>query len=36
MYVTFHGHSVVKIKTGEYTILIDPFITGNELNRFSS
>lgn len=31
MYVSFHGHAVVKIKTGEYTILIDPFITGNEL-----
>lgn len=31
MYVSFHGHSVVKIKTGDYTILIDPFITGNEL-----
>jgi L-ascorbate metabolism protein UlaG (beta-lactamase superfamily) len=31
MYVSFHGHSVVKIKTGEYTILIDPFITGNDL-----
>ena len=31
MYVSFHGHSVVKIKTGDYTILIDPFITGNDL-----
>ncbi|WP_019415968.1 metal-dependent hydrolase [Paenisporosarcina sp. TG20] len=31
MYVSFHGHSIVKIKTGNYTILIDPFITGNDL-----
>lgn len=31
MYVSFHGHSVVKIKTKEYTILIDPFIRGNNL-----
>jgi L-ascorbate metabolism protein UlaG (beta-lactamase superfamily) len=31
MYVSFHGHSVVKIKTGEYTILIDPFLSGNQL-----
>jgi len=31
MYVSFHGHSIVKIKTGDYTILIDPFITGNDL-----
>jgi L-ascorbate metabolism protein UlaG (beta-lactamase superfamily) len=31
MYVSFHGHSVVKIKTGEFTILIDPFIRGNEM-----
>jgi len=31
MYVSFHGHSVVKIKTKEYTILIDPFINGNGL-----
>ncbi|MFX3673231.1 MAG: metal-dependent hydrolase [Paenisporosarcina sp.] len=31
MYVSFHGHSVVKIKTGDFTILIDPFISGNEL-----
>jgi L-ascorbate metabolism protein UlaG (beta-lactamase superfamily) len=27
--VSFHGHSFVKIETGEKTILIDPFITGN-------
>ena len=31
MYVSFHGHSVVKIKTGEFTILVDPFIKGNAL-----
>lgn len=31
MYVSFHGHSVVKIKTGAFTILIDPFISGNGL-----
>ena len=27
MQISYHGHSVVKIKTGDYTILIDPFIT---------
>ncbi|MGB6407999.1 MAG: metal-dependent hydrolase [Planococcus donghaensis] len=31
MHVSYHGHSVVKIKTGEFTILIDPFISGNKL-----
>lgn len=31
MQVSYHGHSVVKIKTGNYTILIDPFINGNSL-----
>ncbi|MGJ7920434.1 metal-dependent hydrolase [Neobacillus sp. LXY-4] len=29
MKISYHGHSVVKIKTGEKVILIDPFITGN-------
>lgn len=29
MEITYHGHSVVKIITNGYTILIDPFITGN-------
>lgn len=29
MELSYHGHSVVKIKTGNHTILIDPFITGN-------
>lgn len=31
MKLSYHGHSIVKIKTNDYTILIDPFITGNEL-----
>ncbi|MTD29576.1 metal-dependent hydrolase [Planomicrobium sp. YIM 101495] len=31
MQISYHGHSVVKIKTGSYTILIDPFINGNGL-----
>lgn len=31
MKVSYHGHSIVKIETGGKTILIDPFITGNEL-----
>lgn len=31
MKVSFHGHAVVKIETNGTTILIDPFITGNEL-----
>ncbi|MHA6251466.1 metal-dependent hydrolase [Oceanobacillus sp. CAU 1775] len=30
MKVSYHGHSVVKIETDNHTILIDPFITGNE------
>lgn len=29
MQISYHGHSVVKINTGQHTILIDPFITGN-------
>lgn len=29
MKISYHGHSVVKIETGEHTILIDPFLTGN-------
>lgn len=29
MKVSYHGHSVVKVDTDCYTILIDPFITGN-------
>ncbi|MFC5590393.1 metal-dependent hydrolase [Sporosarcina soli] len=31
MQISYHGHSIVKIKTGNHTILIDPFITGNKL-----
>ncbi len=31
MEISYHGHSVVKIKTEGKTILIDPFINGNEL-----
>lgn len=30
MKVSYHGHSVVKVETDEHTILIDPFISGNE------
>lgn len=28
--ISYHGHSVVKVETGQTTILIDPFISGNE------
>jgi L-ascorbate metabolism protein UlaG (beta-lactamase superfamily) len=28
--VSYHGHSVVKVETADHTILIDPFINGNE------
>ncbi|MDQ0220067.1 metal-dependent hydrolase [Peribacillus cavernae] len=31
MKVSYHGHSVIKIETNGKTILLDPFITGNEL-----
>lgn len=31
MEVSYHGHSIVKIKTGNKVILIDPYITGNDL-----
>ncbi|MGD6802559.1 metal-dependent hydrolase [Rossellomorea aquimaris] len=31
MKVSYHGHSVVKVVTENHTILIDPFISGNEL-----
>src|SRR5690625_4866043 len=31
MKITYHGHSIVQVKTADHTILIDPFITGNEL-----
>lgn len=31
MKVSYHGHSFVKIETNSKTIVIDPFITGNDL-----
>jgi L-ascorbate metabolism protein UlaG (beta-lactamase superfamily) len=31
MKVSYHGHSVIKVKTNGKTILFDPFITGNDL-----
>lgn len=31
MKISYHGHSVVQIKTNTHTILIDPFISGNPL-----
>ena len=31
MEISYHGHSVVKIQTNGFTILIDPFIRGNGL-----
>ncbi|MGX9930789.1 metal-dependent hydrolase [Virgibacillus salarius] len=30
MQISYHGHSVVRVKTDTHQILIDPFITGNE------
>src|SRR5690625_4439114 len=30
MKISYHGHSVVKVKTDDQAILIDPFITANE------
>ncbi|WP_163538122.1 metal-dependent hydrolase [Gracilibacillus sp. YIM 98692] len=32
MEVSFHGQSVVKIQTQKHTILMDPFITGNDIS----
>lgn len=32
MKITYHGHSAVSIETETHKILIDPFITGNELS----
>ncbi|MDM5315576.1 metal-dependent hydrolase [Fictibacillus sp. b24] len=29
MKVTYHGHSVLEIQTGEHSVWIDPFINGN-------
>ncbi|MEI3614926.1 metal-dependent hydrolase [Pseudogracilibacillus sp. SO30301A] len=31
MKVSYHGHSCVRVETDSHKILIDPFITGNEL-----
>ncbi|MEK4028487.1 MULTISPECIES: metal-dependent hydrolase [Bacillaceae] len=31
MKVSYHGHSIVKVETNGQTILIDPFISGNDL-----
>src|SRR5699024_1693139 len=31
MKISYHGHSVVQVKTDTHSILIDPFITGNLL-----
>ncbi|MBK3493586.1 metal-dependent hydrolase [Viridibacillus sp. YIM B01967] len=31
MKISYHGHSIVKIQVNGYTILIDPFIKGNQL-----
>lgn len=31
MEVSYHGHSIVKVKTKNHVILIDPYITGNDL-----
>lgn len=35
MKISYHGHSTVKIVTDGKEILIDPFITGNELSDLS-
>lgn len=31
MQISYHGHSVIYVQTESHRILIDPFITGNEL-----
>ncbi|AGN37505.1 metal-dependent hydrolase [Bacillus paralicheniformis] len=31
MKVTYHGHSVVTVETGNHQLIFDPFITGNSL-----
>ncbi|MBZ6485288.1 metal-dependent hydrolase [Priestia aryabhattai] len=36
MHVSYHGHSIIKIETRGKTILIDPFITGNELTDLNA
>ena len=29
MKITFHGHSCIEIHTNEYSLIVDPFLTGN-------
>ncbi len=36
MKISYHGHSVVQIQTNGKTILIDPFITGNDLTDLNA
>ncbi|MCM3111115.1 metal-dependent hydrolase [Lederbergia lenta] len=36
MKISYHGHSVIKIETNGKQIIIDPFITGNELTDLSA
>lgn len=36
MKVTYHGHSVVQVETGQYSLLIDPFLTGNPLAKVAA
>lgn len=31
MKISYHGHSVVRVQTNDHIILIDPFLTGNDL-----
>jgi len=33
MKIKYHGHAFVQIETGKYSIIIDPFITGNPLAK---
>lgn len=33
MKITFLGHAALKIETGSHTLVVDPFISGNELAR---
>lgn len=36
MKISYHGHSIVYVQTETHNILIDPFITGNELTDLDS
>ncbi|MDR7073778.1 metal-dependent hydrolase [Fictibacillus barbaricus] len=36
MKITYHGHSVLEIQNGEYSIWIDPFISGNGQCKISA